>query len=178
MKLLFLDFDGVLNSFRPTNHQKDESFLATWSAKRTPTTTHTMSNPLRHLEDLDMDAVAKVNHIVTTSGCKVVVSSTWRTVYSAEDLQWLLEGAGFTGEVIGITKDFSSRPRLSQYISGVRGDEIKAYVEASSGIESYVVLDDHDDVGSIGDRWVRVSNSVGLTDADVEKVLKLFEEAS
>jgi hypothetical protein len=181
MKLLFLDFDGVLNSYQPT---KVGSPPPGWEDRQPPQSSGI--NPRGLLKELDVDKVALLNDIVSSSGCKVVVSSAWRLQFSLEELRWLLEGAGFVGDVVGVTPDHSRRPKLSLSIPGVRGLEIEAYLlvrdfkenpksfgrwmkefrEAS--LEGLVILDDLEYSGGVGEYWVKTDPYVGLTPEDVQ----------
>lgn len=88
MKLVFLDFDGVLNSSRFYTVRPSHEFR------------------------LDRAAVARVNELLDRTGAKVVVSSVWRIGRSIEALQAVLEEYGFRGRVIGRT------PRLRAAIRG------------------------------------------------------------
>jgi len=86
-KLIFLDVDGVLNSLiwmermNDAGKNKDGFFF----------------------ENVDVEAVARLNRIVEATGAAVVVSSTWRIGRSAKELQALLDAHGFVGNVIGKT---------------------------------------------------------------------------
>jgi len=86
--VLFLDFDGVLNSRR--------FYVARPS----------------HEFKLDPVAVERVNRLLERTGAKVVVSSVWRIGRSIEALQAVLEEYGFRGKVIGRT------PRLRAAVRG------------------------------------------------------------
>ncbi|MFO0548635.1 MAG: HAD domain-containing protein [Polyangiaceae bacterium] len=82
MRVIFLDFDGVLNS--------DAFFerlgpVSDWDSR------------------LDPDAVARLNRLVAATQAKIVVSSTWRYDKSVPALARILADFGFVGEVIGAT---------------------------------------------------------------------------
>ena len=76
MKVVFLDFDGVLN---------------------TTTTTPAYA--------LEAGLVALLNVIVKLTGAKVVVSSAWRAIEGLPYCVAHLERSGFQGEVIGATPE-------------------------------------------------------------------------
>lgn len=84
LRIVFLDFDGVLNSTRFYKHRPSHEFK------------------------LDRVAVRRLNRLLDASGAKVVVSSTWRMGRSIVELQRVLDSYGFTGEVIGRTKVLST----------------------------------------------------------------------
>lgn len=183
MKILFLDFDGVLNGDRPTGVQSDPGFIAAWKARRPPSSfnrphhPHLSPDPANQLKDLDTGKVALLNRIVAESGCKVVVSSTWRKFFDRAELQWLLEGAGFVGEVIGVTEVMTVPNRkFSDYRTVERGEEVAKYIKDHAPEAIFVVVDDDYDVGPVKDRWVRTDGHEGLTSVEVEEILALFGE--
>jgi hypothetical protein len=87
VKVIFLDFDGVLNSSR---------FYAVRPS---------------HEFKLDRVAVSRVNELLERTGAKVVVSSVWRIGRSVEALQDVLEEYGFRGRVIGRTPQLRAAVR-------------------------------------------------------------------
>lgn len=85
--LVFLDFDGVLNSER-FYRVKPNGVMG-----------------------LDPEAVAILNTLIERTGAEVVVSSSWRIGDTVQGLTEKLVSVGFTGKVIGVTPDLFSRPR-------------------------------------------------------------------
>lgn len=82
MRIVFLDFDGVLNSRR---------FFA-------------RSGPIERPDDaLDPAAVARVDRVIARTGAKVVISSTWRIMDPLDRIAGILRAHGFGGEVVGAT---------------------------------------------------------------------------
>jgi hypothetical protein len=79
--IIFLDFDGVLNS----------NFWI-W--------THADSEFGSHI---DPGLVGRVNVIIARTGAKVVVSSAWRKLYTDDELRAGLASCGFAGEILGST---------------------------------------------------------------------------
>jgi hypothetical protein len=142
MRIIFLDFDGVLNSRR---------FFAT----RPPDGADD--------EALDPTAVARVNRIVERTGARVVVSSSWRLSDPVERIVAILRQHGFAGEVVGTTP----------VLAGSRGREIRAWLRASRGITSYVILDDATDMDGLG-RHVLTRAEDGLLDEHVELACRLL----
>src|SRR5690242_6033276 len=103
MKVVFLDFDGVLNSFQ-------------------------YIDATRMREPLDPAAVARLNAILARSGAKVVVSSTWRVRRSVEELQRVLVKVGFEGEVIDKTPVLEHHGTGDPF--QVRAMEIRTWIDA------------------------------------------------
>lgn len=149
MKVIFLDFDGVLNS--------DELFNA---------------NPARGhriglwYEQLDPFAVARLNTIVALTGAEVVVSSSWRYVYNIEGLQSTLNDAGFVGTVVDVTP---KRP------DSHRGAEINDWLDAQSKRpEAFVLLDDDTKTEPLCDHHVLTLMADGLQDRHVERAVRIL----
>jgi hypothetical protein len=107
MKVIFLDFDGVLNSRR---------FLV-------------RRNLAGRVDDaIDPEAVARLNQIIARTGAKVVISSTWRSTDSLDRIISILQSHGFAGEVIGTTPVLSGSRggEIKAWLDGSR--RVKAFV--------------------------------------------------
>ena len=75
-----------------------------------------------------------------------------------------------TGELIGVTPSLPGRPR---------GEEIQAWLDgAGTEVESFVILDDHDDMAHLADRLVRTDSAVGITGEDAGRALGMLQVAS
>jgi hypothetical protein len=148
MKLVFLDFDGVMN---------DYAWLGgPWCASR-----------------LDPKLVVRLNAIVERTGAKVVVSSSWRHGTEVDALRAILVQAGFRGEVIDKTPVlahwFNGVPWL------VRGHEIQAWLGCCADpVESFVILDDDADMAMLLPWLVRTFCEAGMQDAEVEAAVAVL----
>ena len=174
MKVLFLDIDGVLNS-------------ENWFAYRIYCVKNNMVNILMNFVDtddrnikhkltmLDDRAIANLNRIIEETGCKVVLSSSWRSSIESENIftQNLLKLKGFKYEFYDVTprlwfSDFSIR----------RGEEIKFWLDKESEkheIESFVILDDDSDMlPEQMNNFIHVDGQVGLTDKDVFTAIEIL----
>ena len=154
MKVVFLDFDGVINNADTLRSEEQEAnfeaphlSMEWWAA------------------GLDKGMVALVNDLLDRTGAKVVVSSSWRMGATTCWLQAVLEEVGFTGEVIGTTPRFT----------GVdRSEEIAAWVQGHSGqVEQFVILDDDWDANIPG-HFIRTSFKVGLTPRHIDKAVAIL----
>jgi len=127
-KLIFLDFDGVLNS---------QLFYISGRADESPLGVRTNIDPL---------AVGYLNRIVKMAGADVVVTSTWRLDKTVEELQAILDTHGFVGKVIGKTEDLRVGPGRNAVI---RGNEVLHWMQengfSSSDFKQYVIIDDDSD---------------------------------
>ncbi len=123
MKLIFLDIDGVLNS-------------QLWFSAQ--------ENQQQALCNIDPSKVELLNDLISTTGAKVVISSTWRMTTTIKDLQNILEQVKFKGEIIGFTPVL----RLLK-IAMPRGVEILCYLKENYEYDNfpyYVILDDKSDM--------------------------------
>ena len=163
MKVLFLDFDGVLNSFPYLK----ENGHAAWQC-------------IGEAGAIDPAAVERLNRIVERTGAKVVVSSSWRHGRDEMHLWQLLRKRGFRGVVIGKTPDFvPNKQPLSKRACGGRGDEIRHWLDNTpAGVTRFVVLDDDNDMDAVRDFFVRTSMDTGLTDEHVEMAVGMLGEAT
>lgn len=182
MRILFLDVDGVLNSHdwarrRPSREQ--------FAIER-----DISPEPSRHnlivwaQRSIDPDAVERLNRLVERSGARIVVSSTWRLMYPLPRFELILRERGFRGPpLLGTTPDKSVMPMPPAKLGVVdrfqlrRGDEIHAWIELHGGVvtaRDIVILDDDSDMDPYLDRLVQTDHETGLTDADVERALKLW----
>lgn len=109
MKLLFLDIDGVLN----TNPQR-------------------IKNGINFIDD---NLTRRIADVVWKTGCKVVLSSTWRCQWS--DFQEARSHLHRHGITIFGTTPVSIWTRTSN-----RADEILSFLESFDNVDSFAVLDD------------------------------------
>lgn len=118
VKLLFLDFDGVLNYHGCGAKLKLKGFGS-----------HT---------GVATDCVDRLNTIIkSVPDLEVVISSDWRKYYSLDRLNAILSYHGFKHSVIGVTREDKSDNR---------GNEIQLYIEENYGTTpcQFIVLDDND----------------------------------
>jgi len=157
MKIVFLDFDGVINSSIFFNKRKlDESLR--------------MSSPEWWAEMIDPEPVALLNQILDQTGAKVVISSTWRFANTWEELQEILEVRGFTGEVIGATKKMDAEDRWVK---------IQMWLdESSEPVESFVILDDLETMGDLQHRLVHTHMRYGLKKKHVKAAVRLLNKSA
>ena len=159
MRVLFLDFDGVLNS--------RSYFDRCPACDRSPGADHTW---------LDPEAVSRLNVVARESKALVVVSSAWRIGRTVPELQAILSARGFSGEVIGKTPDLEGSRNADGWIEWVpRGREIEAWMSGLP-VESFAVLDDcgRDEMAPVSDRLVQTDWVYGLRDEEAAMALDLL----
>jgi hypothetical protein len=149
-KIIFLDVDGVLNHEAFYSKRQEEGIE---------------NYPSYPLCEIDYKCVEVLNEIISKTGAKVVVSSTWRHGRTVEELQSILDQSGFKGEIIDKTPSFD-------HDECVRGNEIRKWIQNNFDLlgadvhhfENYVIFDDDNDMlYSQKDNFLQVDRWVGLT---------------
>jgi len=139
MKVIFLDFDGVLNVI-PQGHDDFGGIF--------------------HPE-----FVENLGRIIEETDAKLVISSSWRHG-GVERMRAMWEHRGYPGEIIGITPDLWRRVESEEFHDKMeRGHEIQAILDQYYQITNYVILDDDDDMLlSQRGNFVRTSNNINHPD--------------
>lgn len=155
VRVIFLDFDGVLNSAASFVHE---------SRRRK----RNKRIKMRVNETLDWVCTSNFQYILDKCpDVKVVISSTWRIQHK---LDWLKKKLKFYGidssRVIDVTP---------QTFSGVRGREIDQWLESHPEVEGYIVLDDNS-LESPGHEavFIKTTWATGLTLPHVYEALEKF----
>src|SRR5271170_150041 len=177
MKVLFLDFDGVLNSYR--------FMLEERGMGRTG------------VAGLDPKAMTHVNYICGKTDAMIVVSSSWRYGRTLGELKDILSAVGCTAIVRDVTPQpheiangklatafaeqgmnlTEEEAKRTLIIARGRGHEIDAWLRVWSeveDIESFVVLDDDSDIAPHEDRHVKTEFHSGLTSEHVPMALEIL----
>lgn len=118
---VFLDFDGVI--IHAGYEQRDRRAMLF----RLP----------------DPSRVALLNRIVTETGARFVISSSWRISHPLPELRLMLKEAGFVGMVEGVTPD------LGAGTESRRVGEIRSYMLGMT--TPYVAIDDEDLRAGLGE---------------------------
>lgn len=157
MKIIFLDFDGVLNNHKWLT-RKDRINLK-W--------------PIR---DICPDNVKALNRITELTGAKIVITSTWRLGHTDNGLRELFNEAGITGEMVGQTA-------VLDVVSGQydlpRGCEIDQFIQTMDRglVDTYVILDDDADMlYKQRDNFIQVNGKYGLTADEVLKAIDILNK--
>lgn len=157
MKVIFLDIDGVLNS---------EKFLE--NNKNQP---------------IDRNSVGILKNIIDKTGAVIVMSSGWRLWFDDNMLphdgysQCLYEIlCEFNIKLFGKTPDFSTEEiRTRKTFSHVKAKEIIAWLNEHKFVDKYVVIDDLDLKNEeINAHLVKINGQVGITEADARRVIDMI----
>ena len=138
MKLLFLDIDGVMtNDDRVIND--------------------------RHVYSFSKSCVDALNQILRTHDVKIILTSSWRTVYDAEMINQMFTENGVIQTPTGQTPSKSNLRR---------GLEIKKYLEKRNPTH-FVILDDMEITG-FPKNYVRINPATGLTMEHIPMINKIL----
>lgn len=166
---IVLDFDGVINSATYIRQAPKDRRIE-FKCENPYQEGFAIPIGRAYIEDalaVDPAVIARLNKIVQETGAKVVVSSSWRIFYNIDGLREILHYNGFVGDVVDHT------PRLIGM--SCRGDEIQEWLDCNGGCDSFVILDDDDDMGHLSHKLVLTDFEVGLTDADMQKAIKILK---
>ncbi len=169
MKVVFLDFDGVLNSVR-YHTERHNAGLDHAGRGMVPC--------------LDPRGIAVLNEVVQKTESVVVVTSTWRIGEQRVRLSEWLRDAGFTGIVHGATPLWKDVKAAHPEMDNIRrGHEIQLWLDWAAEcpdrrlgpVTHFVILDDDTDMEHLYDRLVKVDDLEGLTAAYLPAILKHLE---
>lgn len=146
MHLVFLDFDGVLNS------------MAWFRSKHMQTVTDQ--------DQIDPAACGRVQELCDATNASIVISSTWRLMRKLPKLKALIQSKGLTAPVLGIT------PHIPK---AERGEEIQRWLDRNEArgaagqydIEGLVILDDDENMLDLDPWLVRTTFEDGFTVDDL-----------
>lgn len=141
MKILFCDIDGVLNTYN------SEGYL-----------------------NINKNRLRILRRIVEETGCRIVVSSTWRIlpetrVRLMRKLKWKgMEVYGWT-----TTEQFMGEQKQ------MRGHEIERWLDENPGVDRYCIIDDDGDMlPSQMNNFVLIDGRVGLTDTYADVIIDIL----
>lgn len=134
MNIVFLDYDGVVNTLMFDGIKKDPYFNFPEDGK--------VNN---------YQAIMWLNKLCKDCDAKIVVTSTWREYDNYKEC--LYNG--------GLDKDIQILGKTEEcYIP--RGEEIKMWLEKHPDVENYVVLEDAEDVSAVQDHVVKTNTFIGF----------------
>jgi len=153
-KHLFLDIDGVLNSFDDYKVSGKE-FL------------ENIENTTFILSDRQ---ISLLNNIVDKYHPKIILSSYWRNRYSLTVIQKKFEAVGFKGKISGITPSFGGEHED-------RWEQINHYIN-DNDVSEYIILDDSplDRKKTKYPCWIKTDSYHGLDHIHLKEIDKLWEK--
>lgn len=154
MSTLFLDIDGVLN---------EREFLLSLPKPHGLLRLEEGWDPAQHI---DPKRVAILNTIIASTGCDVVLSSSWREAFGIRDTLKALRARGYEHGLLDGT------PRLRGHDRYV---ELRRWLEQhpSHAEGEFVILDDDEDAGvGFGARFLHCTK--GLTAELAERAILML----
>lgn len=149
MKVIFLDYDGVVNS------------LIFPDGSDNPTFNYPSDGKVNNHQ-----AVQWLNKLCKHTGAKIVVTSTWR-MFGHDIAESCLRNGGLKDniEIVGYT------PVLHVH----RGQEIHQWIDnCGYNIDEFVILDDDSDMDDLMDHLVKCDAVLGFTYYEYEKAMKIL----
>ncbi len=155
MKIIFLDFDGVLNNLEfLINDQEARSYYR---------------QPRGHIDRLCPDNMKVLNDVLDRTEAKIVVSSHWRLMNSVERLQEILDFNNVQGRVLDKTPE--------PYEHATRDAEIKHWLDNTAhNIKSFVIVDDEHLMPSYPNNFVQTTIETGLTPENGEELISILNK--
>ena len=153
MKVVFLDIDGVLNSYQ---------YLS-----------RTSMEDAGIYNELDPQKVNLLQKLVVQTGASIVLSSSWRESFECVKpldavARNLLEALKEHGLLIS---------SMTPLLTGKRDEEIRQWLTCHTEVELFVILDDEDyDWKELRSNWVETSYYVGLTEENVREAVKILNK--
>ena len=149
MKVIFLDFDGVLNS---------EKYLAACGSDGVV---------------IDPSRMILLKQLVDATGAKIVLSTSWREHWSKEPTQ--CDSTGMLMNDIFSRQGLQIWDKVSQ-LRMTREAQIKNWLDRHPEVERFVVLDDGLlCAGYLEGRFVKTSNYFGgLNESDVQRACDIL----
>lgn len=147
-KILFLDCDGVISTYR-----------AGWK--------------------LDSEKIILLWHILKATGCKIVISSSWRRNTLKETLETTFSNFPFKSDIIGITPrlELPTKQGNWEFDTPFRGLEVNAYLNSLSKEVNYVILDDDSDfLYEQKNHLVHTDSYLGLSMENVREAIKILNK--
>ena len=153
-KHLFLDIDGVLNSFDDYKVSGKE-FL------------ENIENTTFILSDRQ---ISLLNEIISKYHPKIILSSYWRNRYPLSVIQKKFKTAGFKGKISAITPSFGGEHED-------RWQQIKHYID-DNDVSEYIILDDSplDRKKTKYPYWIKTDSYHGLDHIHLKEIDKLWRK--
>lgn len=147
-RFLFLDIDGVLNN-RHTRICTDQGYCF-----------------------VDDFLVQRVRKIIDATGALIVLSSTWRDEWNKENES--LNGPNFN-ELRAKFQEFGMDfyDRTGAWDTRGRGWDIMEWMDGRD-VDSFVILDDWNDMGPISDHLIWTNPTYGLTEEQVQEAIEIL----
>lgn len=167
MEVIFLDIDGVLNSF-DNLHALNALYKCKLASSR---------DEFGQL--FDERCVRWLRYIIERTEAKIVISSTWRSS-GIDKLKTMWQMRDLAGEIIDCTPTY-----VDDYIVNLhactnneadRGYEIQQWIEENKPKRYCIIDDDNDMLGIQMPFFVRTDNKIGLDYKTAHRVIAILNQ--
>ena len=153
-KIIFLDFDGVLNSIGTKDRIIHPLFY----------------HKIRGLDDF---RVKLVSDLAIEKSADIVISSTWREFYQLNELISLLGSRGMRANIIGRTPIAHEEIFDNRKMRIDREDEIEAWMKQNGVPDYFLILDDIQT--KFKDNQVKTSDGTGFFSGLLKRSRKILD---
>jgi hypothetical protein len=165
-KIIFLDIDGVLNSYKYWDSKEFQDYHKLVESSKN------YKEVISQTKEIDPEAVEVLNKIIELTKAKIVVSSTWRS--RMDEVHEALNGRNFKGEIIDRTP--------KGCYDCLRGNEILKWMKDNQKIigdystyKNYVILDDDSDMLYWQrNNFIQINTKEGLSEKHIEQCVKIL----
>lgn len=171
MKVIFLDFDGVIitsNTVKLAGRIK-RKYVSRKNKRKRDTQ---LKNRL-----ISKKSIRALNKVINDTGAVVVISSDWR-YKPLKYLKRLLKRNRFCGKIIGRTPVWAEIDEPIQHPNYERGFQIKKWLEWNKNkVESYIIIDDDcDDIMyHFPNDYIQTGIERGFNHNYIEEAIKILE---
>lgn len=187
VKFLFLDIDGVLNSFEYLKGRQED-----WAEVQARTDMTDFEKEVYHCKhDVYRDRVEMLD-VLEPLGVKIILSSTWRMCQYEEIIEIFKQWSQL--RIVGATTyrrlttgyEMEKRTGRGLQIQSFMDDyhrpvtELNEWDEPGLGqkygpIDCFAILDDDADMDNIKEHLVKVDGRIGLQQEHVDKLIEVFK---
>jgi hypothetical protein len=182
MRVVCLDIDGVLTARNKDIHDPTPpSAIELRYLKNVPYKQRDYN--LSWFRALVPECVMLLDQLVERTWAKIVIASSWGSIWTIYDIQHMLAGHGFRGEVIGVTPRHLNLFPKYEDVKVTRGHEIQEWLNVHPEVSSYVIIDDcgwgyldpQEYLNGFENRLVLVAHETGLTQANVDLACSMLQ---
>jgi hypothetical protein len=181
-KIIFLDFDGVLNW---EGYNRTDECISKYHREWNPTNeiTKDIKNRVHEFYTyISQEKIQLLNHITDKTGASIVLSTSWRKSYYYV-IKQTYKHLGFTGEIIDKTPYYKVRNSFVSLLSN-RGVEIQDWINKNVTDKldlRYIIIDDNpnNNCGFLISQvpyLVEINPKTGLLQSDVDKAIKILNK--
>lgn len=160
MRVVFLDFDGVINTiqiYKEQSERNDRISAKGYFFDMCNSSKKRVSN---------MQAVIWLDKICHDYDLKIVISSTWRINYKDSVEALYNSGLSKDIDVVGYTP----------WDNDSRGSQIKKYLSEHKEIKDFIILDDDSDMDDLINHLIQTNTYAGITAETEMKVGAYFND--